>query len=319
MKQSIIISFLGKTQDRFSEYQTPTTTRERLELTKKVKGVTGVEMVYPYDTGDPAETKAWMDELGLEFAAVNANIKKDLDLVPGSLSRPGKAVREKAISIIKGAKDYAKKVGAPLVTCCPLADGYDNLFQVNYGQAWKNLVDGIAEAAAYLPEIPLFVEYKYNETRVHCHLDSCAKTLLLVKQVNNPAMGITLDFGHSLLAQENPAQAIALCAENNVDFYLHTNDNDWKFDWDLIGGSRNFLHYVEFMFYAREYNYDKYFTTDASPRIFDIFEFFNVHGSITEAVWNLAGQLDRKKYFKLMEEEKPMELMKLVKEEIYRL
>ncbi|HZH72592.1 MAG TPA: hypothetical protein VFD91_08885, partial [Mariniphaga sp.] len=75
----------------------------------------------------------------------------------------------------------------------------------------------------------------------------------------------------------------------------------------------------EFMFYAREYNYDKYFTTDASPRIFDIFEFFNLHGSISEALWNLAGQLDRNKYFDLMHKEKSMELLRLVKEEIYRL
>jgi xylose isomerase len=319
MKQSIIISFLGRTQDRFSEYHTPTTTHERLELAKRIRGVTGVEMVYPYETGDPVETKKWMNDLGLEFAAINANIKKDPLLVPGSLSRPGKDVREKAIGIIKGAKDYAKEVGAPLVTCCPLADGYDNLFQINYGKAWNHLVDGVAEAASYLPEIPLFVEYKYNETRVHCHLDSCAKTLLLLKQVNNPATGVTLDFGHSLLAHENPAQALALCAESGVDFYLHTNDNDWNADWDLIGGSRNFLHYVEFMFYAHKYKYEKYFTTDASPRIFDMFRFFDIHSSISEGIWKLAGSLDRKKYLQLMEEEKAMDLMELVKSEIYRL
>src|SRR5690606_23792187 len=132
------------------------------------------------------------------------------------------------------------------------------------------LVDSIAEAADYLPEIPLFIEYKYNETRVHCHIDSCSKAILLAKEVNNPAMGITLDFGHSLLVQENPAQALCLCAESGVDYYLHTNDNDWNHDWDLIGGSRNFLHYVEFMFYAQEYKYDKFFTVDASPRIFDM-------------------------------------------------
>jgi xylose isomerase len=319
MKQSIITSFLGRTQDRFSEYHQPTTTRERLELARKIQGVTGVEMVYPYETGDPTETKKWMDETGLNFAAINANIKKDADLVPGSLSRPGNAVREKAIGIIKGAKDYAREVGAPLVSCCPLADGYDNLFQINYGKAWNHLVDSVSEAADYLPEIPLFIEYKYSETRVNCHVDSCAKAVLLVKEVNSPSVGVTLDFGHSLLAHENPAQAIALCGESGVDFYLHTNDNDWNSDWDLIGGSRNFLHYVEFMFYAHEYGYDKYFTADASPRIFDMLRFFNLHSSISQAIWNLAGSLDRKKYLKLMEQEKDMDLMELVKKEIYRI
>jgi len=319
MKQSIIISFLGKTQDRFSEYHTPTNTKERLELATKIDGVTGVEMVYPYETGDPEETVATMNELGLKFAAINANIKKDPDLVAGSLSRPNKAAREKAIGIIKGAKDYAKAVGAPLVTCCPLADGFDNLFQVDYSVSWNNLVEGIGEAAEHLPEIPLFIEYKPNETRVQCHLDNCAKVLILLKQVGNPSTGVTIDFGHSILAQENPAQSIAICAESSVDYYLHTNDNDWRFDWDLIGGSRNFLHYVEFLFYAKEYGYSKFFTTDASPRIFNMLDFFKRHSSITSAIWNMLDKLDRKKIRQLMQEEKAMELMKIVEKEIYRL
>ena len=45
------------------------------------------------------------------------------------------------------------------------------------------MIDSVAEAADYLPEIPLFIEYKINETRVNCQMDSCAKTLLLLKEV----------------------------------------------------------------------------------------------------------------------------------------
>ena len=319
MKQSIITAFLGKTQDRFSEYQTVTNLSERLHLLKQVPGVSGVEIVYPYETGDPIETQKMMTDLGLSFAAINANIKKETQWVPGALSRPDDALRRGAIDIIKGAKDYAKTVGAPLVTCCPLSDGYDNLFQVDYQKAWRNMIDSVSEAADYLPEIPLFLEYKINETRVHCHLDSCAKTIILLKEVQNAATGVTIDFGHSLLAKENPAQVLALCEEAGIDYYLHTNDNDWNFDWDLIGASRNFLHTVEFFFYAKEYGYDKYFTADASPRIFDMIGFFTRHIEMNEAIWNLVEKLDRNKYRRLMAEERHMDLMKLVKEEIYRL
>jgi xylose isomerase len=319
MKQSIITAFLGKTQDRFSEYQTPTSTRERLELVTRIEGCDGVEVVYPYETGDPQETTRWMRELGLSFAAINANIKKETQWVPGALSRPQKEIRQGAVNIIKKAKEYAKAVGAPLVTCCPLSDGYDNLFQVDYPKAWRNMIDSVAEAADYLPEIPLFIEYKYSETRVHCHLDTCAKTLLLLKEVNNPATGVTIDFGHSLYAQENPAQCIALCAESGIDYYLHTNDNDCRFDWDLIGATRNFLHYAEFLFYAQEYRYDKYFTTDASPRIFDMLDFFNNHSRVNLGLWNLMKSLDKRKYRQLMAEENAMELMQLVRKEIYRI
>ena len=319
MKQAIITAFLGRTQDRFSEYQEPTNLEERLALASSINGVGGIEIVYPYETGDPLETQQLMKQYGLEFAAVNANIKKETRWVPGALSRPDESLRKGAVEIIKQAKDYAKTVGAPLVTCCPLSDGYDNLFQVDYPKAWRNMVNAVAEAADYLPEIPLFIEYKINETRVHCHVDTCAKTILLLKDAAHPATGVTIDFGHSLLAKENPAQVLALCEEMNVDYYLHTNDNDWNFDWDLIGASRNFLHTVEFFFYAKEYGYDKFFTADASPRVFDMMGFFERHIDMNQAIWNLVDQLDRKKYRRLMAEEKPMELMKLVKEEIYRL
>jgi len=319
MKQSIITAFLGKTQDRFSEYQVPTSLEERLDLVVKIPGVDGVEIVYPYETEEAASTKKMFDDRGLSFAAVNANIKKETQWVSGALSRNDKNLRRGAIDIIKKAKDYAKAVGAPLVTCCPLSDGYDNLFQIDYAKTWRNMVETVAEAADYMPEMPLYIEYKINETRVHAQLDNCAKTILFLKDVANPNMGVTIDFGHALLAKENPAQVLALCEETNTDYYLHTNDNDFNFDWDLISGSRNFLHTVEFLFYAKEYEYDKYFTADASPRIFDMIDFFTEHSEMNLALWNLVGKLDRKKYRKLMHEEKYMDLMKLVRKEIYRL
>jgi xylose isomerase len=73
------------------------------------------------------------------------------------------------------------------------------------------------------------------------------------------------------------------------------------------------------MFYAREYNYGKYFTTDASLRIFNMVEFFTRHAEICKGIWELAGKLDREKYRKLMAKEKYSELMRLVQEEIYRI
>ncbi len=318
IKQGVIIGFLGKTQDRFSEYQKPVTTKEKLEVVSKIDGFTGVEMVFPYETGEPEETKQWMDEFGLEFAAINVNIKKETEWVPGALSRPDKAIRDRAVAMIKKAKDFANKVGAPHVTCCPLSDGYDVLFQIDYKNAWKYMVETIGEAASYLPEIPLFIEPKYSETRVHCQLDSTAKGLLLLKEVQCKNTGITLDMGHSLQSQENPAQALSLIYESGFDAYIHTNDNDTKADWDLIGASRHFLHYVELMYWAQEYGYNKYFTTDASPRIFNVIEFFNRHSEITIGAYNLAKSLNRDQIREMMRTEDYSGLMKIVNKEIYR-
>jgi len=44
MKQSIITAFLGRTQDRFSEYQEPTTLEQRLDLVVKIPGVVGLKL-----------------------------------------------------------------------------------------------------------------------------------------------------------------------------------------------------------------------------------------------------------------------------------
>jgi len=319
IKQGVIIGFLGKTQDRFSEYQKPVTTKEKLEVVSRIEGFTGVEMVFPYENGEAEETKLWMNEYSLEFAAINVNIKKETEWVPGALSRPDKAIRDRAVAMIKKAKDFAKAVGAPHVTCCPLSDGYDVLFQINYKTAWNYVVETIGEAADYLPEIPLFIEPKYSETRVHCQIDSTAKGLLLLKDVQCKNTGITLDMGHSLQSQENPAQALSLIYESGFDAYIHTNDNDTKADWDLIGASRHFLHYIELMYWAQEYGYNKYFTTDASPRIFNVLEFFNRHSEITSGAYKLAKTLNREKISEMMRTEDYSGLMKMVNKEIYRI
>ena len=38
MKQGVIIGFLGKTQDRFSEYQQPVGTLDKLKIVKEIDG-----------------------------------------------------------------------------------------------------------------------------------------------------------------------------------------------------------------------------------------------------------------------------------------
>ncbi len=318
VKQGVIIGFLSKTQDRFSEYQTALDFEQKLEMVTKVDGFTGVEMVYPYETMEPATTKELMAKHNLEFAAINVNIKKEAEWVGGALTRRDDGVRARAVDMIKRAKDFAKAVGAPHVTCCPLNDGYDLLFQIDYKKAWNNMVEAVAEAASYLPEVPLFIEPKFSETRVHCQIDSTAKGVLLLKDIACKNVGITLDMGHSLQSQENPAQALSLIYENGFDAYIHTNDNDTKADWDLMGASRHFLHYVELMFWAQEYGYDKYFTTDASPRIFDVAEFFNTHSYVTKGVYELAKSLNHEQILDMMQQEDYNALMMMVNKAIYR-
>ena len=53
-------------------------------------------------------------------------------------------------------------------------------------------------------------------------------------------MGILLDIGHSIVAQENPAEAAALINRYKEKlFYVHFNDNYRYWDDDMMAGAVN--------------------------------------------------------------------------------
>jgi len=289
---AIITGFLSRTKDRFHEYNEPLSLEEKFQLMTEIDGYQGVEIVYPYEVNDPAETKGLLDKYGLQVAAINVNVKAEPEFRNGGLTSREKEVREKAIRFIQEAKDFAAAVGADKVTCCPLGDGYEFAFQYDYGQSWKYLVETFGAAGSYKPEVPLFIEYKPSETRGHCFVDSAAKTLYLLRDIQCEEMGVTLDFGHSLYGNENPAEALTLVAESPYKYYVHINDNDGKWDWDYFCGTKHFLEYVEFLYYLRKYGYNDYLTSDTSPTRWDIIGTFEANSRISNRIWERLEQVD---------------------------
>ena len=215
LKMAIITGFLSRTKDRFHEYNEPIDLNQKFKMMSEIKGYDGVEVVYPYEVIEPEETKEVLEKYNLNIAAVNVNVKGEPEFRNGGLTSNRKEVRDKAVRFIKEAKDFAVAVGANKITCCPLGDGYEFSFQYDYALAWKYLVETFAEAGDYKPEIPLFIEYKPSETRGHCFIDTAAKALCLLNDIKCKDVGITLDFGHSMYGNENPAEAVSLFAERS--------------------------------------------------------------------------------------------------------
>jgi xylose isomerase len=251
VKNAIITSFLSKTKDRFHEYNAVKTLEEKFDMIKRIEGADGVEIVSPYEVLDPETTRRLASERGIQFAAVNANVKAEPEFRDGGLTSPNRDVRKKAVGFIKAAKDFAEAVGADKVTCCPLSDGYEFAFQADYAAAWKHLAESFGEAADYKRQIPLFIECKPSETRGTCYLNNAAKTLLLIKDIGVKELGVTLDFGHSVYGGNNPAEELTLLAESGQPYYIHINDNDAKWDWDYFCGSKHLLEYAEFLYYLK--------------------------------------------------------------------
>ena len=292
LKMAIITGFLSQTKDRFHEYNTPLALEQKFELMTHIEGYDGVEIVYPYEVAEAEATKVLLQKYALKIAAINVNVKAEPEFRNGGLTSGRKEVRKKAMRMIQEAKDYAAAVGADKVTCCPLGDGYEFAFQYDYAQSWKYLIEGFGEAAAHRPDIPLFLEYKPSETRGRCFLDSAAKALCLLKDLEVKGVGVTLDFGHSIYGNENPAEALAHVAESGFGTYVHINDNDGRWDWDYFCGTKHFLEYVEFLYYLKRYGYSDYLTSDTSPTRWDIVGTFEVNSRLSNKIWRLLDEID---------------------------
>jgi xylose isomerase len=319
LKMGIITGFLSRTKDRFHDYN------ERLDLEKKfalmatIEGYDGVEVVYPYEVSDVELTRALLNKFNLKVAAVNVNVKAEPEFRNGGLTSHNVDVRNKAVRFIKEAKDFAAAIGADKVTCCPLGDGYEFAFQYNYAQTWKYLVECFGEAGSYKTEVPLYIEYKPSETRGRCFIDSAAKTLCLLNDIQNQEMGVTLDFGHSMYGNENPAEALVHLAESPYSYYIHINDNDGRWDWDYFCGTKHFLEYVEFIFYLKKYGYNDYFTSDTSPTRWNIKGTFEANSRLTNKIWNRLDDIGVDRFDKLMAQGDYLSTWEFIENEIFRM
>lgn len=315
----IITGFLSRTKDRFHDYNEPLDLEKKFALMATIEGYDGVEIVYPYEVNDVKRTRALLKKFDLKVAAVNVNVKAEPEFRNGGLTSHNADVRRKAVQFIEDAKDFASGIGADKVTCCPLGDGYEFAFQYDYARTWKYLVECFGEAGNYKTEVPLHIEYKPSETRGRCFLDSAAKTLCLLNDIQNEKMGVTLDFGHSMYGNENPAEALVLLAESHYSYYIHINDNDGRWDWDYFCGTKHYLEYVEFIFYLKKYGYNDYFTSDTSPTRWDIKGTFEANSRLTNKIWNRLDEIGLDNFDNLMAEGDYLSTWKFIENELFRM
>lgn len=266
-RYSVILGFLGQLQDRFSRYHEPRDLAAKLAAATEIEGVAGVEPVYPYDFQgqDYMSFQQLLDETGLAISSVNVNIKGEPKFHHGALTSADAGVRAEAVQYIKAGMDWAAQLGVNLVTVCPLSDGHDYPFEIDYTRTWGWLVDGLTEAVEYRPDVRLSVEYKQSEPRPRVIVPNAGVVLYLCEQIGRENVGLTLDTGHALYVGETPAQAISLTAGAGRLFLVHINDNYRNWDWDLMPGTVNYWDWLETLFVLDEVGYAGWLVSDVFP------------------------------------------------------
>jgi len=266
IRHAVMVGLLGEQHDRFHTYTPARTLSERLDMLRSIPRCEGIEVVYPAEFRDLSTGARIIRASGWPISAVNLNVKGDAQWRNGSFTSTDPATRAAAVRDMKICMDLAADLGTDTVTCCPLIDGHNYVFQVDYVSQWDWLREGIREAAQYRPDIRISLEFKINESRNYCILGDTGRALYLCSELGLPNVGITYDMGHALVAKEAPAATTALALQAGKLFYMHINDNATEWDWDMIPGSTHVWELVETLYYLDRHAWEGWFCYDLSVR-----------------------------------------------------
>ncbi|WP_327581581.1 TIM barrel protein [Nonomuraea sp. NBC_00507] len=109
----------------------------------------------------------------------------------------------------------------------------------------------IRDPASAHPDVQFAIEYKAKEPRVRITLADAARTLLAIDEAGVDNVGIVLDFGHSLLAGETPAEALQLVHRRGKLVSVELNDSWRGWDDDLPVASVHLFETIEFLLAVR--------------------------------------------------------------------
>ena len=231
-----------------------------------VEGLTDLDLNYPDHVGtDPKQIARELSDLGLSINGFAMRYYSNPAFKMGAFTNPDAAVRREAIDLTKQGIDAAREAGAALMTLWLGQDGFDYAFQADYDTLWQHEIDGIREVAQHDPDCQISLEYKPNEPRSFSLMPDAATTLLAIKEVGLPNLGVTLDFAHVLYADEQPAFAAALIARHSKVLGLHLNDGYAKRDDGLMVGAVHSLQTVELLRQVRKDGYDGAIYFDTFP------------------------------------------------------
>lgn len=240
--------------------------RQMVERAATVDGLTELDLNFPdHLSAGPKATSTLIADAGLTMSGLAMRYYSTPAFKRGAFTNPDPAVRQMAIDLTKRGIDAAREMGAPMMTLWLGQDGFDYTLQGNFGWLWEAEIAGIAEVAAHDPDCLISIEYKPNEPRARSLLPDAATTLLAIAEVGLPNLGVTIDFAHSLYANEEPALAATLIQRKSRLLGLHLNDGYGKRDDGLMVAAVHELATLDLLRAVKAGGYDGSVYFDTFP------------------------------------------------------
>ncbi len=243
------------------------TTLDVIGRAARVKGLNCVDLNYPdhLATYDERQLVDKMGELGVGLNGYAMRYYDDDGFRIGAFTNPDPKVRRAAIDLTKRGVDSLASAGGRLMTLWMGQDGFDYSFQADYGALWDQTISAIREVADHNPNVDISIEYKPNEPRSFSLMPDVATTLLAIRDVDRPNLGVTLDFAHVLFADEMPACSAALIAKHSKILGVHLNDGYAKRDDGLMVGAVHPIQTLELLYVLNQVGYDGAIYFDTFP------------------------------------------------------
>lgn len=258
----------GQFVDRYASdaYGPAVSTIEAIDRAGKVGTLSVLDINYPFSEAsiDLPEVKAALERNHLRAWAITPHIYTR-EFQRGAFTNPDPAVRKGAIELCKEAIEVARTLGAKYVKFWPGQDGFDYPFQADYSELWDLTVAGVREVASTDPNMQFAIEYKFKEPRTHMTLSTAARTLLAIEEAGLANVGIVMDLGHSLMAQETPAEVVQLVHRRGRLTSVELNDNWRQWDDDLTVGAVHLVETLEFLWALRKIDWQGPLLLDQFP------------------------------------------------------
>lgn len=261
----------GRYAARLNSFRGPSV-RSTLDLLDRAAGVRGlgeVDLNYPdhLDKVAAADIRARLAANGMGLNGFAMRYYSHPAFQLGAFTNPDPQVRRAAIDLTRRGIDAMRELGGSLMTLWMGQDGYDYSFQVDYPRLWDLTIAAIAEVADHDPAVDVSIEYKPNEPRAFSLMPDMGTTLLAIREVGRPNLGVTLDFAHVLYADEMPACVAALAARHSRLLGVHLNDGYGKRDDGLMVGSVHPVQTVELLYTLDAVGYDRALYFDTFPDV----------------------------------------------------
>lgn len=238
-----------------------------LQRAATVRGLGAVDLNYPdHLNGHTArELATHSTELGLELNGFAMRYYGMPQYRSGAFTNADPDVRRAAVELTKRGIDAAAETGARLMTLWLGQDGFDHAFAADYGKLWDLEIEGLREVTLHNPDVAISIEYKPDEPRAHALLADIGTTLLAIREIGLPNLGVTLDFAHMLYAGEQPAASAALAARHSRLLGVHLNDGYGHRDDGLMVGAVHTVQTIELLRQVRRDGYRGVIYFDTFP------------------------------------------------------